>query len=93
MKFWKITCSNSFCGCDEVYYEKAEENEIQKLAEDILINCYSFYDDDSFLDEYDENDDDSYREAILEYQECNCYYFYEEITKEEFLEEGGSLDE
>ena len=78
-KYFKITCSNNYCGCDEEFYVKENENEIDDIADEILTNYYSFFEpDDRFID----TDDD---EAYEDYQE-NCCVDYEEITEEEYLE-------
>lgn len=89
MKYYKFTCSNGYCGCDEEFYEEVEENtDIDKLAIDIL-NGYSFYEPDGrFLTHspgWDDYDYDEYEEDYDEYIE-NLSVDYIEITKEEYEE-------
>lgn len=86
MKYFKITCSNGFCGCDEVFYTTAEnEVEAGDKGVDILENMYSFAEpDDRFLD-YDPDDKYDYLEALDWYYD-NLECWVEEISHEEFLE-------
>lgn len=90
MKYYKFTCSNGYCGCDEEFYEEVEENvNIDDLAWEILENEYSFYEPDGrFLTHasgWDDYDYDEYEEDCDEYAQ-NLDVWYEEITKEEYEE-------
>lgn len=80
MKYWKITCSNGYCGCDENFYIMAEnELEASRMGMDYLEGDYSFYDpDERFVDMGDDNQIEEY------YDELD--YEVEEISKEEFDE-------
>ena len=86
MKYVKFEIGNGYCGCDEEVYDKFEdtttEDEIDNFAEDLLVNWYSYFDDDSFIDEEDEDD---YESAMIDYQ-MNCYVNWDYITKEEYEE-------
>lgn len=84
MKYYKFTCSNGYCGCDEEFYEEVEDNtNLDILAEGILFNEYGFAEpDDRFLDY---NTDEEYEMAEEEYKD-NLDVWYEEITKEEYEE-------
>ena len=43
MKYFKITCSNGFVGCEEEFYVSAEDEvEAEDMGVDILENTYSF---------------------------------------------------
>ena len=85
MKYFKITCSNGFCGCDEEFYVSAEDElEAGDMGVDILNGLYSFsFPDDRFLD-YDEGDEESYNEALDWYEE-NLTCYVEEVSHEEYL--------
>lgn len=80
MKYWKVTCSNGFCGCDEEYYFKAENEDMAELiGQEFLEADYSFYDpDERFVDLDDEREVEDYY-AGLE-------YWVDEISKEEYEE-------
>ena len=84
MKYFKITCSNGYCGCDETFYYEVDDNtNLDNLASEILWNDYNFYEpDDRFLCYEDEEE---YDYAYEEYQD-NCEVWYEEVTKEEYEE-------
>lgn len=86
MKYFKVTYSNGFCGCDEECYIEAEtEEEAIKIADD-NIQTYSFYEPDSrFIDEDDYEDENDYYQAIDDYQN-DIYCDVEEITRKEFEE-------
>lgn len=85
MKYFKITCSNGFLGCDEEFYVSAEDElEAGDMGVDILDGLYSFSEpDDRFLD-YDEGDEESYNEALDWYEE-NLTCYVEEVSHEEYL--------
>lgn len=87
MKYFKVTYSNGYCGCDEDMYIKAEtETEAEDIAWDD-IEIYSFYEPDSrFVDEPEDYDDeDDYWQAVEFYQE-NITIEIKEITRKEFEE-------
>jgi hypothetical protein len=88
MKYFRVTYSNGYCGCEEEHYIEAEnEKEVIEIASD-NIECYSFYDPDSrFVDEYDYENEDDYCQAVEDYQE-DINFDIEEITREEFEEYG-----
>ena len=81
MKYFKITCTNGYCGCNEDFYITAKnESDVWDEAEEILTNVYSFWDPDSrFVDDLENWDE------LEEYYE-NCEAFVDEITKEEYEE-------
>lgn len=90
MKYYKFTCSNGYCGCDEKFYEKVEENtDVDELAQEILENEYSFYEPDGrFLTHssgFWDYDYPEYDEDYDEYME-NLSVDWDEITKEEYEE-------
>jgi hypothetical protein len=86
MKYWRVTYSNDYCGCDEEYYIDVEtEEEAIEIANDGIEN-YSFYDPDSrFIDEDDYDNEDDYYQAVEDYQ-ARISFGVEEITREEFEE-------
>lgn len=83
MKYYEIICSNGYCGCDEEFYEKADNlQEIEKIAQEILYNEYGFCEpDERFIDV--DPDEEEYDLAYEEYSE-NLDYDIREITKEEY---------
>ena len=92
MRYIKFTCSNGYCGCDEDFYEKFEDNatdhEIDTMGYEILENSYSFYDDDRFieLEDYaEEYGEDAYSVAMDDYH-MDCDIYWEEITQEDYEE-------
>ena len=76
-EYYRITCENGYCDCDEEFYEEIEfednikeedkYNIINKYAEEMLFNNYSFaepdgrfidgksFDDEITEEEYEEN--------------------------------------
>ena len=89
MEYFKITCSNGYCGCDEDFYIEAEsEGLAENIGNEIMWNEYSFiYPDERYIgyrDDYETNED--YENAIEEYQEEYCNFWITEITKEEYEE-------
>lgn len=89
MKYFKITCSNGYCGCDEEWFEEAEDT---VTAKDFdckgYISNYSFYDPGaSFVDPDDFETEEEYEEACADYQE-NISIVVEEITREVYENEG-----
>lgn len=91
MRYVKFTCSNGYCGCDEDFYEKFEDNttdhEIDMMGYEILENSYGFYEDDRFIDveDFAEYKEDAYAMAMEDYQ-MYCEFSWEEITQEEYEE-------
>lgn len=74
--YYKVTCTNGYCGCDEDFYIEAEnESDAWDEADEILEEQYSFtYPDERF---YDEEELENYAEGIN--------IFVREISKEEYL--------
>ena len=91
MKYIHFICSNGYCGCDEDFYEEFEDNitdeEIEKIADDIIHESYSWYNDteDFVADADDFETEEEYLESVAWYQE-DCTIDWEEITEEEYLE-------
>lgn len=88
MEYFKITCSNGYCGCDEDFYIEAEsEGLAEDIGNEIIWNEYSFIEPDNrFIGwEEDYETDEDYEDAIEEYQE-NCTFWITDITKEEYEE-------
>lgn len=81
MKYYKITCTNGYCGCDENFYIQAEsDSEAWAEANEICSNEYSFaYPDERFVEDMDNWDE-------IEMYEMNVETYVEEISKEEYLE-------
>lgn len=79
MKYYKVTCTNGYCGCDEDFYIEAENNsEAWDEANDILEEQYSFIEpDERMINMDDEEELEAYAEEVQAY--------VEEITKEEYL--------
>lgn len=85
MKYVKFVMSNGYCGCDEEEYVEFEENtpeeDIDEYGRELLVNSYSYFDDDSFLDDRE----DDYSIAMADYQ-MDCYVDWGYVTKEEYEE-------
>ena len=81
MAYYKVTCTNGYCGCDENFYIEAENNsDAWDEANEILESNYSFiYPDERFV--YDMNDE----EELENYAE-GVDVFVEEISEKEYLE-------
>ena len=80
MKYYKITCTNGYCGCDENFYIQAEsDSEAWDEANEICSSEYSFaYPDERFVEDMDNWDE-------IEIYEMNVEAYVEEISKEEYL--------
>lgn len=89
MKYFKITCSNGYSGCDEEFYEVAEDTAtIDDFEYEDYLQNYAFYDPDArFIDPNDFETEEEYEEAYADYQE-NVSIAVEEITREEYENEG-----
>ena len=88
MRYWKIECSNGFCGCDETFYIKVNsdsEGLVENIGCNIMESQYSFAEPDERFITYNEDDEESYENAVEEYLE-NCCFQHEEVTKEEYEE-------
>jgi len=80
MKYWKVTCSNGYCGCDEEFYFEAEnENKAYRIGYDFLANDYSFYDPDERAVNLED------KEEVEDYYD-GLEYWVDEISKEEYEE-------
>ena len=79
--YYKVTCTNGYCGCDEDFYIEAENNsDAWDEAYEILEEQYSFIEpDERFV--YDMNDE----EELENYAE-GIDVFVREISKKEYLE-------
>ena len=88
MKYFKITCSNGYCGCDEEWYEVADDSATESDFEcDDYLQSYGFYDPDArFVDPDDYDTEEEYLEVYDDYQ-ANICISVEEITEEEYKEE------
>jgi len=86
MKYYRIICSNGYCGYDEDFYEALEDNEdIDEYAQEVLENQYSFYEPDGRCIPGKSWDDEITDEEYDEYME-NLSVDCEEITEEEYEE-------
>lgn len=86
MKYYRFSCSNGWCGCDEDFYEAVEDDaDLDEIGEEILFNLYSFAEPDGrFIGDKsfgDEITDEEYEE----YQQDLCVD-WEEISEEEYKE-------
>ena len=79
--YYKITCTNSYCGCDENFYIEAEnDSDAWDEANEILESNYSFiYPDERFVEDMDNWDE-------IEIYKMNVEAYVEEISKEEYFE-------
>ena len=79
--YYKVTCTNGYCGCDEDFYIEAENNsDAWDEANEILESNYSFmYPDERFVEDMDNWDE-------IERYEMNVEAYVEEISKEEYFE-------
>jgi len=88
MKYFKITCSNGYCGYDEEWYEEVEDT---VTANDFncegYISNYSFYEPGaSIIDPDDYETEEEYEWACEDYQ-AEISIDIEEITREEYENE------
>ena len=91
MKYYRITCSNDYAGCDEDFYVALEDpNEIEEYATEILYNQYSFAEPDGRMlpgaSDFWDTDYEGYDEEYDEYVNNLCVD-WAELTKEEYEEE------
>ena len=88
MRYWKVTMSNNYCGCDEVELLKTEDEDDLSCSEDEFLQGYSFYEpDSSFIgDKEDYDTEEEYFAAYDSYIE-ELSVDIEELTYEEYLEE------
>lgn len=85
MKYFKITCSNGYCDCEEEWYEVAGDTATKNdfNYKDYLLD-YSFYDPDkSMIDPDDFETEEEYDDACAAYQE-EINIDIKEITREEY---------
>lgn len=92
MVYYKFTASTPYCGTENDYYEKYET----KPTEDQLAETASEYarqngEDFEYLltgweDDYFDNEDEKEEALDNYYADCECSY--EEITEEEWKENG-----
>lgn len=90
MKYFKITCSNGYCGCEEEWYEEMCDDvflsDFDAMILEDYVQLYAFFEPDSrFVDRDNYETEEEYEEAYAEYQE-NISVDVEEITKEEYEE-------
>ena len=79
--YYKVTCTNGYCGCDEDFYIEAENNsDAWDEANEILESNYSFiYPDERFVYDMDDEEElENYAEGVD--------VFVEEISEKEYLE-------
>ena len=78
IKYYEIHCSTPYCGEDDYYYFKTDDEEkVKDYAQKCLYeNGNEWYDEQAEIDYPDE--DDYYNE---------CDYQIKEITKEEYYDE------
>lgn len=78
MRYWKVTCSNGFCGCDEkFYFEEENEDKANLMGQYFLEDDYGFYDpDERFVNLEDEEEVEDYYDSLE--------YWVDEISKEEY---------
>ena len=79
--YYKITCTNGYCGCDENFYIEAEnDSDAWDEANEILESNYSFiYPDERFVEDMDNWDE-------IEIYEMNVEAYVEEISEKEYFE-------
>ena len=88
MRYWKVSMSNGYCGCEEVEMVKTEDNEDLHDNADAYMQGYSFYEPDSrFIGDEDSFDsEEEYQEAYDEYID-GLSISIEELTYEKYLNE------
>lgn len=81
MKYYKITCTNGYCGCDEDFYIEAKTiREAWDEADYICSEKYSFAEpDERFIENMDNWDE-------IEAYCMNVEAYIKEISEEEYLE-------
>lgn len=98
MKYFKITYSNGYCGCDDEYYVKLNDEDADKKIDQIFndnFDWYAYNSDERFMDDVDPEDYDNeedYETALSNREDAYDELIrensaYEEVTKEEYDEE------
>lgn len=90
MKYIKINFGNEYCGCDGEKYlafeDDSTEEEIDEYAYELAIenaNSYSYLYTGWENDFEDEDDEENYY--------SNIEFFWEEVSKEEWIENNGAI--
>ena len=92
MKYYKFTSGTPYCGTENEYYHKFEEqpssNELEEMSEEYAQQAYEDY---SYLHSgwNDENLEDMTEEEAEEYMDdfrADCYCKWEEIDEKEYEE-------
>ena len=86
-RYWKIYCSNGFCGCDEEWLMKTSGDEIEsELESSEVVDCYTYQDGAAGINAGDPEFDPDSEEFQGETYEDLIYdnLSFEEISKEEF---------
>lgn len=77
MKYWKVEMSNGYCGCDDNFVTKTEDD--TELTFNDCMEMYVYADGAAGIDPDDEEFEEySYEETVSEYSS------WEEISEEEY---------
>lgn len=86
MVYYKIECSNGYCGCDETFYVALSEDvDIDDYAQEVLECQYAFYEPDERFIPGKSWGDDITDEEYDDYMQDLCVD-WEKISKEEYEE-------
>ena len=90
MKYFKITCSNGYCGCDEEWYEVADDSATESDFEcDDYLQSYGFYEPDArFVDPDDYVEKNVYGGLVsrMEEENLDMLRFNYRIVDEQYRE-------
>ncbi len=99
MRYIKFEGGTGFCGCDfvefEVFEDSVKDFELDNLADEYAYDngmCYINIETDYSIYRENFDSEEEYEEAYDQAEEWyfeDCYCYWTELSKEEYLEEGG----
>ena len=99
MRYIKLKAGTGFCGCDftkfHVFDDSVIDDELDDIADEYATdNGYSYLDieRDYYIYREDFDSEEEYEDAYYQAEEWyfeDCYCNWTELTREEYLEEGG----
>lgn len=99
MRYIKFEGGTGFCGCDftefHIFEDSVKDSELDDLADEYARDNAEFYldiENDYSIDREDYENEEAYENAYYQAEEWyfeDCYCSWTELSKEEYLEEGG----
>ena len=81
MRYFVINASNGYCGCDDSWVAKTEDDNWEPSEGDYILDNYVYAEGAAGLDPYDGEEYDSYDDYVEDIYDNTVW---EEITEEEF---------